>query len=73
MLRPDGTVFATGALHSGARAGHTAIYRPGATPDAPGTWTAGPTSRTATMLGDNFAVLLTNGKVLVEGNYRTLL
>ena len=68
VLRPDGSVFATGALHSGASAGHTAIYRPGATPDAPGTWTAGPDFLNGDDAGDNFAVLLTNGKVLVAGN-----
>lgn len=68
VLRPDGSVFATGATHSGARAGHTAIYRPGATPDDPGTWTAGPDFQNGDDAGDNFAVLLTNGKVLVEGN-----
>jgi hypothetical protein len=68
ILRPDGTVFATGALHSGARAGHTAIYRPGTTPTDPGTWTAGPDFQNGDDAGDNFAVLLPDGKVLVEGN-----
>ncbi len=68
ILRPDGSVFATGALHTGAPAGHTAIYRPGPTPDDPGTWTAGPDFQNGDDAGDNFAVLLTNGKVLVEGN-----
>ena len=68
ILRPDGSVFATGALHSGANAGHTSVYRPGATPDVPGTWTPGPDFQNGDDAGDNFAVLLTNGKVLVEGN-----
>jgi hypothetical protein len=68
ILRPDGSVFATGALHTGASAGHTAIYRPGATPDDPGTWTAGPDFNRNDSAGDNFAVLLKSGKVLVEGN-----
>jgi FtsP/CotA-like multicopper oxidase with cupredoxin domain len=36
ILRPDGTVFAAGA------SGHTAIYTPGATAAAAGTWAAGP-------------------------------
>ncbi len=67
-LRPDGSVFATGATHTGAHAGHTSVYRPGATPDAPGTWTPGPDFQNGDDAGDNFAVLLTNGKVLVEGN-----
>jgi len=68
ILRPDGSVFATGALHSGANAGHTSIYRQGATPDQPGTWTAGPDFQRGDDAGDNFAVLLPNGRVLVEGN-----
>ena len=68
ILRPDGSVFATGALHTGANAGHTSIYRPGATPDDPGTWTAGPDFQRGDDAGDNFAVLLPDGKVLVEGN-----
>jgi len=29
MLMPDGTVFATGATHTGQSTGHTAIYTPG--------------------------------------------
>lgn len=67
MLRPDGSVFATGALHQGAQAGHTAIYRPGQTPNDPGTWTVGPDFPNGDDAGDSFAVLLTNGNVLVEG------
>jgi hypothetical protein len=68
VLRPDGTVFATGATHQGARAGHTAVYRPGSHPTDPGTWTAGPDFSNGDDAGDNFAALLPNGKVLVEGN-----
>ncbi len=68
ILRPDGSVFATGALHSGANAGHTSVYRPGASPDDPGTWTPGPDFQNGDDAGDNFAVLLPNGKPLVEGN-----
>jgi hypothetical protein len=67
ILRPDGSVFATGALHTGASAGHTAIYRPGPTPDDPGTWVAGPDFPNNDFSDDTFAVLLPNGKVLVEG------
>ena len=62
ILRPDGTVFATGALHSGASAGHTAIYTPG------NGWAAGPDFPNNDDAGDNFASLLTNGNVLVEGS-----
>ena len=68
VLRPDKTVFATGALHSGAPAGHTSVYHPGASPNDPGTWIPGPDFPNGDSAGDNFAVLLTNGKVLVEGN-----
>lgn len=68
ILRPDGSVFATGALHLGASTGHTAIYRPGPTQDDPGTWRAGPDFPNRDDAGDNFAALLPNGNVLVEGN-----
>ena len=67
ILRPDGTVFATGATHAGARAGHTAIYQPALNSRNPGTWTAGPDFPNGDQAGDSFAVLLTNGDVLVEG------
>ena len=68
ILRPDGSVFATGATPPGQNHGHTAVYRPGATPTDPGTWTAGPDFQNNDDAGDNFAALLVNGKVLVEGN-----
>ncbi len=68
ILRPNGTVFATGALHSGASTGHTAIYTPGSSPTDPGTWVAGPDFPNHDDAGDNFAALLINGHVLVEGN-----
>ena len=68
ILRPDGTVFATGATHSGARAGHTSVYHPGSSPTDPGTWVPGPDFQNGDDAGDNFAVLLINGRVLVEGN-----
>ena len=67
ILRPDGSVFATGALHDFGDSGHTAIYRPGHTPDDPGSWVAGPDFPVNEDAGDNFAVLLPNGKVLVRG------
>ena len=68
ILRPDGTVFATGALHLGATTGHTAVYHPGTSPTDPGTWVPGPNFPNGDDAGDNFAALLTDGKVLVEGN-----
>jgi len=67
ILRPDGTVFATGALHLGASAGHTSIYNP-----ATAKWTAGPDFPNGDAAGDSFAALLTNGNVLVLGNSGTL-
>lgn len=70
ILRPDGTVFATGALHLGASAGHTAIYNPVA-PESD-KWTAGPDFPNGDAAGDSFAALLTNGNVLVEGDSGTL-
>ena len=62
ILRPDGTVFATGALHQGASAGHTAIYTPGKG------WSAGPDFPNGDDAGDNFATLLTDGDVMVMGS-----
>ncbi|MGO9038216.1 MAG: hypothetical protein ACLPX1_11190 [Steroidobacteraceae bacterium] len=81
ILRPDGTVFATGSYanadptFSPGSAGHTAIYNTHTR-----TWTQGPDFPIGIdidcfincgMVGDNagdeWAVLLPNGKVLVEG------
>jgi hypothetical protein len=61
ILRPDGTVFATGGLHKGAKAGHTAIFHP-----STGIWTDGPDFPAGESAGDAYAALLPNGKVLVE-------
>ncbi len=65
ILRPDGTVFATGSSNSGPA--HTAVYHPGATPAAPGTWSVGPDFPNNDDAGDSSAALLTNGNVLVIG------
>ncbi|MBV9570586.1 MAG: hypothetical protein JO056_05015 [Alphaproteobacteria bacterium] len=65
ILRPDGTVFATGALPASGPA-HTAVYHPDAN-----NWTAGPDFPSGDDAGDNFAVLLPNGRVLVQGNSGT--
>jgi hypothetical protein len=63
ILRPDGTVFATGSYTStGSGAGHTSIYD-----TATKKWTAGPDFPNGDNAGDSFAVLLPNGNVLVEG------
>ena len=67
VLRPNGTVFATGS-NSTAGPGHTAVYTPGTHPEDPGTWTPGPDFPNGDNAGDSFAVLLPNGNVLVLGN-----
>lgn len=58
VLRPDGTVLATGA--NGCGAGHTAIYN-----SKTGTWTPGPDFPSVDAASDAPAALETNGKVLV--------
>lgn len=71
ILRPDGTVFATGAINTVPRLAynaHTAIYTPGAAAGGVGLWTAGPDFAHGDDAGDQFAVLLPNGHVLVEAN-----
>ena len=65
VLRPDGTVFATGGTNKGASFGHTAIYHPGAGGKI-GTWTKGPDFPVNQDAGDSFASLLPTGNVLVE-------
>ncbi|HEY3779174.1 MAG TPA: hypothetical protein VGL35_14065 [Rhizomicrobium sp.] len=62
ILRPDGTVFATGALHQGAASAHTAIYTPGSG------WAAGPDWPDGDQADDSTAALLPNGNVLVLGS-----
>lgn len=62
ILRPDGTVFATGGFAQGSPAGHTAIYNP-----TTNSWTAGPDFPSGDAAGDSFASLLPDGNVLVEG------
>lgn len=66
ILRPDGTVFATGGIAYQQPQGHTAIFHPG--PNYTGTWTAGPDFLTGDSAGDNFGVLEPNGNVLVAGD-----
>ena len=63
ILRPDGTVFSTGATPSGENHGHTAIYFPDTNK-----WKAGPDFPAGDDTGDNFASLLPSGNVLVQGN-----
>ncbi|HEX4160159.1 MAG TPA: hypothetical protein VHY79_16970, partial [Rhizomicrobium sp.] len=61
VLRPDGTVFATGATEF-TGAGHTAVYTPGKG------WAAGPDFPDNDAAGDSFSTLLTNGDGMIEGN-----
>jgi hypothetical protein len=67
MLRPDGTVFATGSAPNGTGTGHTAIYN-----TATGKWKAGPDFLNGDNAGDNFSVLLPSGNVLVYGDSGTM-
>jgi hypothetical protein len=63
ILRPDGTVFATGSGSNGGNGpGHTSVYDP-----STGKWTPGPDFPNNDNAGDSFAVLLPNGNVLVLG------
>jgi hypothetical protein len=63
VLRPDGTVFATGSGSNGGNGpGHTSVYDP-----STGKWTPGPDFPNDDNAGDSFAVLLPNGNVLVLG------
>ena len=61
MLRPDGTVFATGA--NGAGAGHTSIYNV-----STGGWTPGPDFPGTLDVADGPAALLPDGNVLVSAS-----
>jgi hypothetical protein len=64
MLRPNGTVFATGSGEgpSGSGTGNTAVYT-----IATGTWAAGPEFPNGDNAGDSYSVLLPSGDVLVFG------
>ena len=61
VLRPDGTVFYTGA--SKCEAGHNSVYN-----SATGTWTAGPDFPNKDAANDAPAALEINGNVIVESN-----
>jgi hypothetical protein len=66
ILRPDGTVFATGSAAPGMT-GHTSIYTPGASLADPGRWSTGPDFPSGDNAGDSSAALLPDGNVLVAG------
>ncbi len=61
VLRPDGTVFATGA--SDCEAGHTSVYN-----YSTGTWTSGPDFPNSDAANDAPAALEVSGNVIVEGS-----
>lgn len=61
VLRPDGTVFYTGANGAPGMPGHTAIYD-----SQTKTWTAGPDFPDGLDVADGPASLLPNGNVLVQ-------
>ena len=61
VLRPDGTVFATGANGAPGMPGHTSIYNAQTK-----TWTAGPDFPDDLDVADGPASLLPNGNVLVQ-------
>ena len=66
VLRPDGTVFATGATPMGSMTvGHTGIYTPPAKRMDTGTWAAGPNFPNFDSIADGPAALLPDGNVLV--------
>ena len=62
ILRPDGTVFVTGGTPAGGTSGHTAVYHP-----TTNSWTRGPDFPDGDDTGDEGAVLLPGGNVLVGG------
>jgi hypothetical protein len=70
ILLPDGTVFATGAAANGMAA-HTAIYTPGPTPAASGSFTAGPDFHAGDDAADSSAALLPSGHVLIATDSAT--
>ncbi len=63
VLRPDGTVFATGANANGA--GHTSVYHPPKIKTMPGKWVVGPDFPNGDDCADAPAALLITGNVLV--------
>lgn len=70
MLRPDGTVFATGSWTGSSEytgAGHTSVYHTRGS--LSGAWTAGPDFPNGDFAADAYAILEPSGNVLVFGVY----
>lgn len=72
ILRPDGTVFAAGAVPDGETKAHTAVWTPPSKGDKTGHWTAGPDFPNGDQASDTYASLLPNGNVLLEGSSGSL-
>ena len=68
ILRPDGTVFATGAIPDGESTAHTAVWTPPAQGENQGHWAAGPDFPNGDQAFDTGGSLLPNGNVLTEGS-----
>ncbi|HUJ46773.1 MAG TPA: hypothetical protein VLV55_06545 [Rhizomicrobium sp.] len=68
ILRPDGTVYATGATPEGQSVAHTAVYTPSNHANGKGKWTAGPNFPNGDQASDAYAALLPSGNVLVQGS-----
>ncbi len=66
ILRPDGTVFATGSAMKGV-IGHTSIYRAAGVSGQIGIWSSGPDFPGADNAGDSSVALLPSGNVLIAG------
>jgi hypothetical protein len=68
ILRPDGSVFATGSGQgtSGTGTGHTAIYY--STGSKAGTWATGPDFPNNDNAGDSFGLLEPSGNVMIFGD-----
>jgi hypothetical protein len=66
ILRPDGTVFATGGQATAGSKSHTDIWTPPSAGDSKGHWTAGPDFPSGEDAGDTFGALLPNGNVLAQ-------
>jgi hypothetical protein len=64
VLRPDGTVFGTGANSKGA--GHTSVYHSPKDRTEPGYWVPGPDIPDGNDMADAPAALLPNGNVLCD-------
>ena len=68
IRRPDGTVFATGAVPEGESKAHTSIWTPPSQGDKKGHWTPGPDFPNGDEAFDTPSSILPNGNVLVGGS-----